>query len=171
MTCFRRRLVPFLVLALLVAASTLRAQATATTGQIEGTVSDATGAALPGASVTARNPVTGFEREPDRHRVAPHQRAPLPGLHNFVANATWNLASDIQIGVIFSARSGLPYSHLANQDLNFDGDFGNDRQFVGGIDTTPTGSEAISTSTSASRRRSALAGARPSTCPSMSSIC
>jgi hypothetical protein len=55
--------------------------------------------------------------------------------HNFVANATWNLASDVQFGVIFAARSGLPYSHLANQDLNFDGDFGNDRQFIGGIDT------------------------------------
>jgi hypothetical protein len=38
------------------------AQATATTGQIEGTVGDPTGAALPAASVIARNPDTGFER-------------------------------------------------------------------------------------------------------------
>ncbi len=55
--------------------------------------------------------------------------------HNFVANATWNLAWDIQLGAIYVARSGLPYSHLANQDQNGDGDFGNDRQFVNGLDT------------------------------------
>lgn len=55
--------------------------------------------------------------------------------NNFVANLTWNFAWDVQLGAIFVARSGLPYSHLANQDLNNDGDFGNDRQFVNGVDT------------------------------------
>jgi hypothetical protein len=55
--------------------------------------------------------------------------------HNFVANTTWNLAWDVQLGAIFLARSGLPYSHIANQDINFDGDFLNDRQFVDGRDT------------------------------------
>lgn len=55
--------------------------------------------------------------------------------NNFVANLTWNLAWDVQLGVIFVARSGLPYSHLANVDQNNDGDFGNDRQFVNGADT------------------------------------
>jgi hypothetical protein len=55
--------------------------------------------------------------------------------HNFVANTTWNLAWDLQLGAIFLARSGLPYSHIANQDINFDGDFLNDRQFVDGRDT------------------------------------
>lgn len=55
--------------------------------------------------------------------------------NNFVVNGTWNLAWNVQIGAIFVARSGLPYSHLANQDLNNDGDFGNDRQFVNGADT------------------------------------
>jgi len=55
--------------------------------------------------------------------------------NNFVANLTWNFAWDVQLGAIFVARSGLPYSHLANQDLNGDGDFGNDRQFVNGVDT------------------------------------
>ena len=55
--------------------------------------------------------------------------------HNFTANATWNLAWNVQIGAIFQARSGLPYTHLGNQDLNSDGDFGNDRQFINGVDT------------------------------------
>jgi hypothetical protein len=55
--------------------------------------------------------------------------------HNFVANVTWNFAWDAQLGAVFMARSGLPYSHLANVDQNGDGDFGNDRQFVNGLDT------------------------------------
>jgi len=55
--------------------------------------------------------------------------------HNFVTNLTWNFAFDVQLGAIFVARSGLPYSHLANQDQNGDGDFGNDRQFINGVDT------------------------------------
>jgi hypothetical protein len=55
--------------------------------------------------------------------------------HNFVGNVTWSFAWDVQLAAIFVARSGLPYSHLANQDLNGDGDFGNDRQFVNGADT------------------------------------
>ena len=48
--------------ALLAYPSALRAQATATTGEIEGTLTDQQGAALPGATVTARNSGTGFER-------------------------------------------------------------------------------------------------------------
>lgn len=54
--------------------------------------------------------------------------------HNFVANGTWSLAGDFQLGAIFLARTGFPYTHLANVDLNNDGDFGNDRQFIGGVD-------------------------------------
>ena len=57
-----KRLALLLVIALLACPSSLRAQATATTGQIEGTVSDQQGAALPGATLTARNLDTGFER-------------------------------------------------------------------------------------------------------------
>jgi hypothetical protein len=55
--------------------------------------------------------------------------------HNFVANFTWSFAWDVELGGIFMARGGLPYSHLANQDQNGDGDFGNDRQFINGSDT------------------------------------
>ena len=52
-----------------------------------------------------------------------------------MANLTWNFAWDVHLGAIFMARSGLPYSHLANVDQNSDGDFGNDRQLVNGADT------------------------------------
>jgi hypothetical protein len=56
--------------------------------------------------------------------------------HNFVTNATWILAGDVQIGAIFSARSGSPYSRLSSIDLNGDGaPNGNDRQFINGVDT------------------------------------
>src|SRR4029077_4634526 len=43
-------------------ASALWAQSQATTGVIEGTVTDATGAALPGATVVVRNTATNFEQ-------------------------------------------------------------------------------------------------------------
>jgi hypothetical protein len=55
-----RTLTAVCVLALVPAAAW--AQATATTGQIEGTVSDQSGGVLPGVSVTVRNPDTGFTR-------------------------------------------------------------------------------------------------------------
>ena len=54
---------PKLVLiALLLAPAALLAQSQATTGVIEGTVRDESGAAVPGASVTLRNTATNFER-------------------------------------------------------------------------------------------------------------
>jgi hypothetical protein len=56
--------------------------------------------------------------------------------HNFVANATWALAGDVEIGAIVNARSGPPYSRLSSVDLNNDGaPNGNDRQFINGVDT------------------------------------
>lgn len=56
--------------------------------------------------------------------------------HNFVTNATWLLASDVQVGAILNARSGAPYSRLSSVDLNGDGaPNGNDRQFINGRDT------------------------------------
>ncbi len=56
--------------------------------------------------------------------------------HNFVMNATWALANDVQVGAIFNARSGSPYSRLSSVDLNGDGaPNGNDRQFIDGKDT------------------------------------
>jgi hypothetical protein len=51
-----------LVLSLLLAPLPLFAQSQATTGVIEGTVLDESGAAVPGASVTLRNTATNFER-------------------------------------------------------------------------------------------------------------
>ena len=56
--------------------------------------------------------------------------------HNFVMNATWAFAGDVQAGVIFNARSGSPYSRLSSTDLNGDGAANaNDRQFINGVDT------------------------------------
>ncbi|MGH9458943.1 MAG: TonB-dependent receptor [Thermoanaerobaculia bacterium] len=50
------------VLCLVLAAGAVFAQSTATTGEINGTVVDNTGAVLPGVTVTARNVDTGLER-------------------------------------------------------------------------------------------------------------
>jgi hypothetical protein len=56
--------------------------------------------------------------------------------HNFVANATWGLGGEVQIGTILTARSGAPYSRLSSVDINFDGaPNGNDRQYINGQDT------------------------------------
>src|SRR5437899_7039843 len=56
-----RRSLSLLFLSLLIASS-LFAQSQATTGVIEGTVVDATGAALPGVTVTIHNTATNFEQ-------------------------------------------------------------------------------------------------------------
>ncbi len=55
--------------------------------------------------------------------------------HNVVLNGTCGLPWGLEAGVIFTARSGVPYSHTSANDLNNDGNFGNDRQFIGGVDT------------------------------------
>jgi hypothetical protein len=55
--------------------------------------------------------------------------------HNLAMNATWLLAGDVQVGFIQSARSGRPFSLTSNSDINGDGTFDQDRQFVNGVDT------------------------------------
>lgn len=55
--------------------------------------------------------------------------------HNFVLNGTCGLPWGLELAAIFTARSGVPYSHTSANDLNNDGNFGNDRQFIGGVDT------------------------------------
>ena len=50
-------------------------------------------------------------------------------------NGTCGLPWDLELGVVFTARSGVPYSHTSTNDLNNDANFGNDRQFIGGLDT------------------------------------
>ena len=57
-----RRSLALLSLLLLFTASSLLAQSQATTGVIEGTVVDASGAALPGVTVTVKNTATNFEQ-------------------------------------------------------------------------------------------------------------
>jgi hypothetical protein len=56
--------------------------------------------------------------------------------HNLVAEGVAGLAWGLELGIVLVARSGTPYSHrTSTSDLNNDGEFGNDRQFVGGADT------------------------------------
>src|SRR5688572_8777622 len=52
----------FVFIVLIVLATSLFAQSQATTGVIEGTVTDATGGALPGVTVSIRNTATNFEQ-------------------------------------------------------------------------------------------------------------
>ena len=72
-----------IALLLLVPALAL-AQSQANTGVIEGTVSDPTGAAIPGATVAVKNTATNFERTlttdaDGRFRGAAAAARPLPG--------------------------------------------------------------------------------------------
>src|SRR5215218_15075 len=62
-SAIRRRVGLATFAALLLTAPQVWAQATAITGQIEGVVSDSSGASVPGAIVAARNVDTGFVRE------------------------------------------------------------------------------------------------------------
>jgi hypothetical protein len=55
--------------------------------------------------------------------------------HNLVLSGICGLPWGVEVGVIFAARSGAPYSHTSANDLNNDGNFGNDRQFIDGVDT------------------------------------
>ena len=56
--------------------------------------------------------------------------------HNLVAHGVAGLPWGLEVGFVLVARSGTPYSHrTATSDLNNDGEFGNDRQFIGGADT------------------------------------
>jgi hypothetical protein len=55
--------------------------------------------------------------------------------HNFVTNLVWQFGGDVQVGLIQAARTGRPYSLTSTSDLNFDGTFGQDRQFINGVDT------------------------------------
>src|SRR5882762_5019668 len=60
-TCMRRLSFVLLALFLLLVALPLFAQSQATTGVIQGTVVDASGAAVPGVTITVRNTATGYE--------------------------------------------------------------------------------------------------------------
>lgn len=63
------------------------AQATATTGQIEGTITDESKGALPGVTVTVHNVQTGFMREGVTDEAGRYRLSLLPlGTHELTAN-------------------------------------------------------------------------------------
>src|SRR5262245_10212164 len=66
-----------LIMAVL-ASARLSAQSAETTGIIEGTVVDASGAALPGVAVTIRNTATGFEQTLTTNRQGRFRSLQLP---------------------------------------------------------------------------------------------
>src|SRR5437588_9694124 len=72
----RRFTLAFLLIILLPAA--VFAQSQATTGVIEGTVVDATGASLPGVTVTAKNTATNFEQTTTTDRAGRFRIVLLP---------------------------------------------------------------------------------------------
>src|SRR5438445_13820909 len=77
----------FLVFLFLLTVTSAFAQSQATTGVIEGTVADATGASLPGVTVTAKNTATNFEQTTVTDRTG-RFRIVLPplGPYNVTAN-------------------------------------------------------------------------------------
>jgi hypothetical protein len=55
--------------------------------------------------------------------------------HNLVGHGWWRLPWGLELGAIATAHSGAPYSHVSANDLNHDGVYGNDREFLDGRDT------------------------------------
>ena len=62
-TSIRRGVFSAILVVLSLTASVLFAQSAGNSGSINGTITDASGAVLPGADVTIRNPVSGYSRE------------------------------------------------------------------------------------------------------------
>src|ERR1700721_1985745 len=82
---FPRRFV-FLLCPLLLAATGLHAQSAA--GTVAGTVTDASGAVIPGATVTMKNPVSGLSRTAKTDAAGHYQFNNLPlNPYHLVANA------------------------------------------------------------------------------------
>src|ERR1700753_820748 len=75
MHSFPRRFV-FLLCPLLLTASGLHAQSAA--GTVAGTVTDASGAVIPGATVTIENPVSGLKRSAKTDASGPYKFTNLP---------------------------------------------------------------------------------------------
>src|SRR3984957_1339729 len=119
MHSFPRRFV-FLLFPLLLAASNLHAQSAA--GTVTGTVTDASGAVIPGATVTIENPVSGLSRTAKTAPAGHYQFNNLPlNPYHLVANAPGFTAFSADVSV----RSSVPVTPVISLQ-------------VGGASTTVT---------------------------------
>src|SRR3984885_9633531 len=119
MHSFPRRFV-FLLFPLLLAASSLQAQSAA--GTVAGTVTDASGAVIPGATVTIENPVSGLSRTVKTDSAGHYQFNNLPlNPYHLVANAPGFTAFTTDVSV----RSSVPVTSVISLQ-------------VGGASTTVT---------------------------------
>src|SRR6201992_2078328 len=119
MHSFPRRFV-FLLCPLLLTASGLHAQSAA--GTVAGTVTDASGAVIPGATVTIENPVSGLSRTAKTDAAAHSQFNNLPlNPYHLVANAPGFTAFTADVSV----RSSVPVTPVISLQ-------------VGGASTTVT---------------------------------
>src|ERR1700733_3981818 len=119
MHSFRKRFV-FLFCPFLLAASSLHAQSAA--GTVAGTVTDASGAVIPGATVTIENPVSGLSRTAKTDSAGHYQFTNLPlNPYHLVANAPGFTAFAADVSV----RSSVPVTPVISLQ-------------VGGASTTVT---------------------------------
>src|SRR6266550_1291643 len=94
----RRSLTLFLLVCVAIS-TTLFAQSQATTGVIEGTVVDATGASLPGVTVTAKNTATNFEQTTTTDRAGRFRIVLLPLSPYTVTTTLEGFGSTLQKGL------------------------------------------------------------------------
>jgi hypothetical protein len=114
------RIFVFVLCPFLLAASSLRAQSAA--GTVAGTVTDASGAVIPGATVTIENPVSGLSRTAKTDSAGHYQFNNLPlNPYHLVANAPGFTALTLDVSV----RSSVPVTPVISLQ-------------VGGASTTVT---------------------------------
>src|SRR5215471_19594361 len=99
---------------ILISAMAASAQSQATSGNIEGRVLDPKGAAVPGATVTATNQQTGFEKTTTSSDQGDFSIILLPpGSYTVRANATGFAQNEIQ-GVVVTVGSRTPIEITVN---------------------------------------------------------
>ena len=103
-----------LVFALLLPAA-LFAQSQATTGVIEGTVSDATGAALPGVTVTIHNTATNYEQTTVTDSAGRFRAVLLPLGPYEVTASLQGFAKSVQKGLDLAVGQTLTLSMKVKQ--------------------------------------------------------
>src|SRR5690242_17328313 len=98
----------FVALLLTLALSACTAYAQTETGQITGTVTDPTGAVIPGATVTVRSVDTGAERNTTTTGEGRYTVPNLnPGLYDVVVTATGFTESRLRAQVVVGQPTGL----------------------------------------------------------------